>query len=275
MVLPGGMSVAGELRRDFRFRPVNGELELLLGESGEGAESLAAQVTIVLSLALEHVGGVEPTPDHVRDLSVGDRQYLMTRLALQIDNRPVWLAAHCGACGEPFDVSFDYANLPVKPAGEGYPRTTVDTSLGKLKIRAPTGADQEHVAAVPDEDLAMQVLLQRILTSDGARIQPEALSEADIKTIEERVEALSPECATHLLTECPQCHGSNQVPVNLYALLEKTVDVLFDEIHMLASHYHWSEQAILALPRRRRQTYLRLIDKGRGMLRPEDILPFE
>ena len=274
MVLPGGIDVAGELRRDYRFRPVNGELELALGESGDGVGSLAAQVTTVLSLALERVGGAVPTPDAVRDLSVGDRQYLMTRLALHIDNRPVWLVAHCGACGEPFDISFNYADLPVKPAGQGYPFATVDTSLGTLQVRTPTGADQEHVATTPDDDQAMQVMLQRILAGDdeGAEVDTTRLSEEDVKAIEAQVEALAPECANQLLTQCPQCQASNSVPVNPYGFLAQPVGDLFAEIHTLASHYHWSEQAILALPRRRRQTYLRLIDKGRGMQGPKNIV---
>ena len=270
-MLPGGISVAGELRRDYRFRPVNGELELALGESGDGAGSLAAQVTTVLSLALEQLGGITPTPDAVRDLSVGDRQYLMTRLALHFDHRPVWLVAHCGACGEPFDIAFNYADLPVKPAGRGYPRATVDTSLGSVRVRVPTGADQEGMAATPDDDQAMQVMLRRIVDSDA--VDMAALSEADIHAIESRVEALSPECADRLLTQCPQCRASNSVAVNPYGFLEQPVGELFAEIHTIASHYHWSEQAILTLPRRRRQTYLRLIDKGRGMQGPEDIVP--
>lgn len=273
MALPGGISVAGELRRDFRFRPINGELELTLGQSGDGAASLAAQVTTVLSLALERLGGVEPTLDVVRGLSVGDRQYLMTRLALHFDHRPVWLGARCGACGEPFDVSFNYADLPVKAAGHGYPSATIETSVGTVRVRAPTGADQEDVAATADDEQAMAVMLQRLVVRDGVELDSEALSEEDVEAIEARVEALSPECATELLTQCPHCQASNRVPVNPYGLLEQPVGELFAQIHTLASQYHWSEQAILALPRERRQIYLRLIDKGRGMQGPDDIVP--
>jgi hypothetical protein len=272
MALPGGIDIAGELRRDFRFHPVNGELELMLAESTEGADSLAAQVTSVLSLALECIGGAAPTPDRLNGLCVGDRQYLISRLALHVDDRPVWLVAECGACGEPFDVSFNYADLPVKPAGKGYPEAEVDTSLGRLRVRTPTGADQERIAATTDDDQAMRLMLRRIVAGD---IDTYALSETDLDAIEKMVEAISPECAAHLATVCPQCQSYNEVPVNLYGLLERPAGELFAEIHKLASYYHWSERAILALPRRRRQTYLQLIDKGRGLLGPEDILSFD
>ncbi|WP_158497826.1 DUF6760 family protein [Pseudoxanthomonas suwonensis] len=34
---------------------------------------------------------------------------------------------------------------------------------------------------------------------------------------------------------------------------------LYEETHVLAMHYHWSEPQILALPRSKRQRYLALI----------------
>jgi len=34
---------------------------------------------------------------------------------------------------------------------------------------------------------------------------------------------------------------------------------LYEEIHVIAMHYHWSEAQILALPCTRRQRYLALI----------------
>ena len=40
---------------------------------------------------------------------------------------------------------------------------------------------------------------------------------------------------------------------------------LYGEVHTLAIWYHWSESAILTLPRERRRMYLRFIDQSRGM----------
>ena len=50
-----------------------------------------------------------------------------------------------------------------------------------------------------------------------------------------------------------------------YGALARTPAGLLAEVHRLAWHYHWSEAEILALPRHRRQQYLRLIDAARGM----------
>jgi hypothetical protein len=37
------------------------------------------------------------------------------------------------------------------------------------------------------------------------------------------------------------------------------IDRLYEEIHLLALHYHWSEAALLGLPRSKRRRYLALV----------------
>ena len=137
MSLPGGIRIDGELRRDFRFCPITGELELMLGESAQQADNHVSRVTTVLCRALETLGGAPATAEAVRGLSVGDRQFLLARLAAHINDLPVWLTAPCSHCQEPFDMSYRHADLPVKTAGEDYPRTQVDTSLGSVDVQVP------------------------------------------------------------------------------------------------------------------------------------------
>jgi hypothetical protein len=38
-----------------------------------------------------------------------------------------------------------------------------------------------------------------------------------------------------------------------------SLDRLYEETHYLALHYHWAEEAILRLPRTKRQRYLSLL----------------
>jgi hypothetical protein len=42
------------------------------------------------------------------------------------------------------------------------------------------------------------------------------------------------------------------------------INRLYEEVHVLATHYHWSESDILALPRRKRLRYLDLIARQLG-----------
>ncbi len=267
MDLPGGISIDGKLRRGFHFKPVTGLLELTLSESTLRAYSHPARVTAVLCETLEDLGGESPSSARVRELSVGDRQFLMRRLAVHIDDRLTWLTANCGECEEPFDISFLHSELPVKSASRDYPETVVETSQGSVLVRVPSGSDQEEIAAIQDVDQAARILLERLICQPESQelLGAGELNEADITTIETAAEAMAPEIALNLLAQCPYCATENQIPISPYACMEKPVGDLYREIHTLAAHYHWSEREILALPRHRRHTYLSLIDRSRGM----------
>jgi hypothetical protein len=267
MPLPGGIRIEGELRRDFHFKPVTGLLELALSESVQRRCSHPERVTSVLCEALDDLGSMPPSHSLVRKLSVGDRQFLMRRLAVHIDDQLVWLTAKCGECKEPFDLSFRHSELPVKLAGSHYPEMMVETSQGPLLVRVPTGGDQEEVAAVQEEGQAIQRLLERLVSHQGSGepLSTEVLSDGDIAAIESAAEEMAPEIAQCLLAQCPDCAKENQIPLTLYACMERPVGDLYREVHTLAANYHWSENDILTLPRSRRHTYLSLIDRSRGL----------
>ncbi len=268
MELPGGFVMDGVLQRSFGFRPVTGALELRVAESALEAGTHPARVTAVLLAALEYLGDTGAvSASMVWDLSVGDRQFLMRKLAAHLDDRTVWLSVSCTHCDGKFDVPVRQGELPVKPAGENYPESLVKTSLGVLRIRVPTGADQEAVASIADDQSALKTLVERIARTEdgGRRIDGSLLSHEEIAEIEARVEDMAPEITSHLLTRCPLCEHQNRVPISPYTFMERPLDELFEEIHQLAFWYHWSEQAILDLPRSRRRLYLGLIDRSRGL----------
>jgi hypothetical protein len=269
--LPGGIRIDGALKRSFRFKPVTGSLEIVLCESANAAGNQPACITAVLNQALAELGEAAVSVARVRDLSVGDRQFLISQLAAHIGDQDLWLTAECGKCQELFDVPLRYADLPVKPAGEDFPETTVETGQGSLRVRVPTGADQEAIATVDDETDALHILLQRLLSpvEPSQALDVKQLSEIDITAIEARVEAMAPEIASRLQTRCPSCEAENQLPFSPYAALQRPASDLYVEIHRLANTYHWSETDILGLPRARRQIYLQLIDQSRGMQSPQ------
>lgn len=267
MEIPGGILIDGNLNRSFDFKPVTGFLELWINERSLPKSCHSARITTVLCETLAHLGGAVVSPARVRDLSVGDRQYLMRRLAVHIDDQVTWLTATCGECGESFDISLRYTDLPVKPAGDEFPETIIASSLGRLHVRVPTGADQEIIATIEDDREAMWVLLGRLLSHEHSRlaVDPRQLGEEEITAIETVVENMSPEIATHLTTNCPHCDRANHVPMSPYTIFEHSLNDVYEDVHILATTYHWSEEEILALPRSRRHTYLSMIDRSRGM----------
>jgi len=273
--LPGGLRDAdGVLRRDFRFRPLTGALELALAEAAAGPASHPERVSRVLAGALESLAGAGPDLERVRQLSVGDRQFLMLALSARVDDTDVWLTGSCSECAEPFDTAYRPSALPVKPAGEGYPAREVTTSCGRVRVRAPTGADQEAIADLGDEQAALERLLARLVQPLGVDPQamPSAFDADAVSLIEATVEAMVPEVAGELDLRCPHCGADQRVATDPYVVLQRPVGELFAQVHRLAAAYHWSEREILDLPRHRRETYLSLIDRSRGM-HSADALP--
>ncbi|MBI5936905.1 MAG: hypothetical protein HY850_03565 [Betaproteobacteria bacterium] len=261
MQLPGGLMEDGIRRRDCAFRPISGTLELALAEAGETAANTPGAVTLALAAALEHLGGEPATPQRVARLCVADRQFLMRELERCLGQTGGWFQVACSACAAHFDFHLDYAELPVQEAGTSYPIAQVEVAGQAVAFRLPNGADQEILAALPVTEARRWLLRQ--LAQTPATI--DALDADAISAIEAGLEAVSPGVIVQVRANCPDCGTENHVDLNPYRALSRGSDELLQEVHQIAGHYHWDEAEILALPRARRQRYLRLIDRARGM----------
>jgi len=263
-LLPGGVWTGDERRQGFAFHPVTGAFEQTVLEHVDDGAMRPFEVTRMLLASLASLGGAAPTEAAIRELSVGDRSFLMRRLAIHLGQDTQWLTARCARCGERFDFQLTASTLPVKAAGDGYPFATVETSLGRCRLRVPTGTDEEACVAL-DAAADPARTLTRLLLIEPRTIDPEALSTDDLMAIEAAVEAASPEVTTRAAITCPACAAGNEVELDPSALDRGGVDTLYADVHALASHYHWSEVEILALPRERRERYLRMVDHAQGM----------
>lgn len=274
MQLPGGLWHNAERRRRFDFKPLTGNVELALAEIAGSDDSLPSKVTAALSAALDRVGGDVPTLSRVEVLCVADRQFLMRRLAVFLGMEEIWLTARCARCGKCFDFFIKQSELPVKEAGEGFPFASVETSAGLCRMRVPNGADQVAIAAIEDSETALQTLVYLCIVgfpdaSDGEG-KPENLAKKfsadDFRRVEIAIEEVSAEVTTVLQAACPECEQANLVEIDPYMCLQQGRTNLFSEIHILASTYHWGETEILSMHKSRRQRYLKLIDRSRGMV---------
>lgn len=260
-MLPGGIWQRGERRREYRFRPANGAMELDVTESWTAASSVPAAVTAVLAASLEEIGGEAVDGTTVRDLAVGDRQYLMRRLAVHLGMDRVWLSATCAHCESRYDLLVEQSVLPSKPV-DGGPWEEAVTSRGNVSVRALSGADQELIVNEPDDEAAELILLTRCTDGHSGAIEFSAFTDDDIARLEQAIESVSPEVTTTVTARCPECGESNEVLVDPYLGVTLLRTDLLEEIHTMANAYHWSEADILELPVNRRRRYLDLIAQG-------------
>lgn len=268
--LPGDSRSAGTVVRGLTGR----EEELLAARSGA---PMAETVSAVLLRCVTSLGDAAPTAATIRELSVGDRE----RLLLQVRRATLGDRIDCVAtcpnpdCGERLDVTLSVYDLLVErdverdaAAARWYDEgfAARDGSEISVRFRLPTGGDQEATAEVAATDplLAAGLLLERCIEpgvgSDGL---PAALPEEVVDALGARMAKLDPQAEIRLQFECAVCGRAVEVLFDtasfFFSEVAATAERLYDEVHAIAWHYHWSEQEILDLPRVKRRRYLDLI----------------
>jgi hypothetical protein len=265
MELPGGILRGGQRLNDYSFKALTGVEEIAIAEALGSSVLLPQRVTAVLAAALDMLGGEVATVGDVRSLAVGDRQFLMQRLVAHLDAETGWLTTICQHCAEPCDFPLRFSDLPCKPGGDGFPYVTVHGGYGRATFRAPTGGDQEVLAV---EGLQGAAALRRLVglcrVESSAAFDAAQISEAELSRIDAALEDVSPEAVTETTMVCPSCGKPTRAQLDVTAMPLSSADALYQQVHRIASVYHWSEREILSLTRDRRQRYLALIAHQRG-----------
>jgi hypothetical protein len=272
--LPGGaFDAAGVRHQGGLLRALTGaDEEWLLGQAASTRH--AGLVTEVLARCVEQLGPDPVTRELVRDLGVGDRDYLLLRLRTLSFGAKLWRVVTCPmpGCAAKMDLDLVDEDLPVheRPAQASH-RTTIAAEPALLvEFRVPRGREQEQVAALPSA--APEALRERLLEAcvlrvrrddDGAEVPFAALSPGGKDQIARAIEEVAPGVGLEAELVCPECGRGFDIELDPMALLIEEIArdgaALERELHLLAFHYHWSlgEMLGLTLPRRRR--FLRLL----------------
>ncbi len=264
--LPGGLPQQGAIHRNASFRALTGRLEQALIDAAK-RQDRPGYVSQVLGQVLANIGDIDADPGLAASLCVADRQYLMLRLAAMLDGEQMWLKVQCGHCDELFDIDVQRCDLPIKPAGDGYPLAKLRVGGDRIEVRVPTGADQARISDLSEAD-AIRQLVQHCLRRVNGKPAPEnyvdALSDDEIDRIDEALDEVSPAVCDRLQVKCPECGREQYSELDHYALGSLNEFFFYDEIHSLAFNYHWSEAEILDLPQPKRRLYLDLINRAGG-----------
>lgn len=200
--------------------------------------------------------------------TVTRRMQCLLAVAIATLGKQIEVRLHCAkpACGAELALDLDLTKF--LPAPDLH---SVNCSVGgehTLSLRVPTGADQIKWLEVPraavGPDLASTLARDLVAGVDGAAPAEEwEIPSAWLPAIEEALEQADPLTNLELRSQCPACGAEVATPFDLEATLLKLLvgrpARLLDDVHQLASAYHWSEAEILALPSHRRHEYLRRI----------------
>lgn len=248
------------LARSVTPRELNGAIELAVSEA-LNHPSKAEVVSRVLDKLIARIGDTETNANMMSELSVADRTYALIQLGLALGHTHYWRSAICRACDECFDISIDLTAIEAAARPVTFPEIRIEASPGLLLVRAPTGADQSSITDIESAEEACRQLLERCLRrATGGSVDLGALSEQDVEAISAAFDKLAFGVPLNATARCPKCKSEVSVPFEPLDWVTKMTGTLLDQVHTIASAYHWPESEILSLPRHRRLSYLRLIN---------------
>ena len=237
---------------------LTGAVELSVAEALAGGRTRPQRVTGVLSAAFARIGEHAPDPETLRALGSGVREWLLQQAALGFWRDTGWFETTCMHCGALFDAQAELRHAPRGDAGDGYPVTEVETSLGPRRFEAPNGRHEEALARMPGAP-GPRALLAMCGLSSTAREDASRFSGRDIANIAGRLDAICPDVADELTLDCPFCGASTRARLDPLTFAFPRERLLLREVHRIARAYHWGEAEILTLPAARRRAYAELI----------------
>lgn len=269
--LPAGISVDGQWCRNVWLKPLTGHEEEFLLQEGKSLPA-AARVTQLLTRCVQRVGPLEPVGvETVRRLSVGDREALLLHLRRLALGERVSCLLSCPRCAKKMDLDLqiDELLLPAYAEAKASHRAAIreGDEIYYVTFRLPNGEDQEAVAALAADSVesAAAVLLQRciqeITTASGGRSleTPSVV----LRELPGKMAELDPQAEVLLDLTCPECQVQFVVPFDITDYVCREINEneydFYRQVHSLSYHYHWNEDAILGMNRRKRQIYLTLL----------------
>jgi hypothetical protein len=190
------------------------------------------------------------------DWPLGARNSSLARLHCESFGGILRGYTRCQSCGEQLEFEFDGHNV----AASSHPAETQLLTIGKWHFRLPTSRDIAFAAEEPDEEAAGLRLLASCYS--GSELAT-GWSDEDLEIISQRLAEADPFAEILLHFDCPACSASFDESLDLgsfvWADIQAQARRIFQEIHLLASAYGWSESEILALSPARRSAYVEMV----------------
>ena len=192
-------------------------------------------------------------PEGWARLPVGARDAWLVALRGHLFGPRFETVADCPACGATLETAFSSSDLPV-PAPDAPSPGELARDGYRLSYRLPTSADLIAVLGEQDAGEAARRLLARCVeeaSCDGEAVTLDALPSDLLADLEREMAERDPAADIRVGLICQACgHRFERrfdILDHLWGELEDWAGRLLAEVHVLASAYGWTEDAILAL----------------------------
>jgi hypothetical protein len=189
------------------------------------------------------------------DLPLGERNRALAQLYRQHFGRTINGFTQCTRCGEKLEFNFDVQQVAEAPPLE----VAEPVVVGNWRFRLPTSRSLAAALTGGQPATAEHRLLAHCLDQPVETIPDWTQEELDV--IEQRLSEADSLAEILIGFQCPECGASFEDALDLsgfvWSEIEDSARELFDDIHLLASAYGWTEDEVLRLSSMRRQAYVR------------------
>jgi hypothetical protein len=191
--------------------------------------------------------------------TLGARNRRLLALQAALGEPPPGAHLRCRQCGTDNEFAVPAADILACPVPAASARVVIRSGSRRLTFRLPRMADlSEAASSEPGDALGLIVARCRIGGAPDDPIPPAAVAR-----LAARFEALDPAARILIDLACAECGAALRATVDLAefaaAAVERLIDRLQREIHVIAGAYGWTESEILALPQSRRRRYVAMI----------------
>ena len=241
----------GRVERRAVLQSVQGDVQLRLF-AVDFLLSREQVLSRALACCLRELGGIRnPSPEEVHRLTLCDRHSVVLSL-MRAERSEISTAAQCPGCGRMAELSLDLGRIRVPRHHPVRGLTVARPTRGRVEkrmMRLPRPADVEAAA----DAVGVVAACMNCSREEARRWRSAA---------ERELARADPLGELEIVGQCPECGRQLSAQYDLIGTwlqqVRRRTEDLLQEIHVLASCYHWSENEILRLPAPRRQAYLDL-----------------
>lgn len=254
----GGSGGSAAWTREAWIRPLTGHDELLVADWA--GLPRARVVSELLARLVVRLGSVEsPGLASMRALTAGDRASLLLHARRATFGSRLDAVVACSSCGEALDVALEVGDLLVPPVPAPKADYAVRCAGHSLRVRPIDGRDLERAGSAADDLAGIAALLSGCVLASEPPLPDGPWPDALVAELSAALARLDPQAELGLLATCPECGNAVESRVDAADVLLRELGYerarLDYDVHCLATGYHWSESAILELPRERRRRY--------------------
>jgi hypothetical protein len=238
------------------FRQPTGWEDLFLWE---GPPSEEAWWLTLLKRVVQKADGA--TPD-LKELPVCELDSLLLLLRHKMLGDLILSDTVCGnaSCGARVDISFRIGEYLASQSRKRPRWVEDDCETGWFRLagdaarfRLPAGRDLATLDG--DADAERELIRQCV--------QPADVPARTRRRIERAMESLAPSISRMLKGQCTECGAAIEVYFDVRSFvmreLRDRAAGIYRDVHLIALHYNWPEESILALPHKRRRYYAEML----------------